>query len=546
MRISTDLDRIPQLQVASAGAAERSSDEIIPHQMTNEAQEAIGDSDSSVVRHSSRPIGNETHSGADDNTIRAPADARKNDISLATTEIHSDEYSSTPALNQTTISEATVSPAVLTRQQLTKKKMAAAKLATRTNTTTSASTSATDVTRKELARKKIAAAKLTTTRTNTTLVRINVTQSTKSHLSGTRKYNNSNNKTKVSRDQVYLASEARRIVNRLRNAKSNMQSTEITSTLSSRTVPPLRSLIRDKYEAVVGDPQFLLDFAIIGLPKCGTSTMSKWIGLHPETLMSNNEMFQLSEGRPAGAVKHLYLLLKRSNGTHYKQGYKSPYDISNKGNALGFIRQYFPKTRLIAGVRHPIKWLESFVNFRIQNGAQFPSLDVLTQTCFTLLCTKTTNFHVFLAGLGKTNETALKGLDMNRMYALVAGAKVPPPLPNKIFLYDMDQLADQNKTRRTQFGKDLQHYLGLHEPMPDMVHENKGQVRNTTNTKQQGIDICDERHKNVRRELLKSGREASAWIRTYFLDAKDVHVSSREYLEEILASWALDPCVDGK
>jgi len=304
--------------------------------------------------------------------------------------------------------------------------------------------------------------------------------------------------------------------------------------------PPLSSLIQDNQQKIIGDPEFLLDFAIIGFPKTGSTSMSSWIGQHSETHIANNEMFALSEGRPAGAVMSLYRLLVGSNGTDCKQGYKSPYDITNKGGALESLQTYWPKARLIIGIRHPVLWFESFVNFRKQNKAN-PPLDKLMKQCIAVLCVPSANFHVFLAGLGKTNATSLEGLDMEGIYA-ANHAKLPPPMPNKVFLYDMAQLADRNETRRAQFGRDIQKYLGLTAEMPPIVHKNEGMARQNETNHRGYIDICDYEHHKLRRELMKAARAASIWMRTYFLDSKDVYVSSREYLEEIFASWMFDPC----
>ena len=43
----------------------------------------------------------------------------------------------------------------------------------------------------------------------------------------------------------------------------------------------LDSIVKDhRNNVIVGDLQFLLDFAIVGHAKCGTSTMMEWLGLH--------------------------------------------------------------------------------------------------------------------------------------------------------------------------------------------------------------------------------------------------------------------------
>lgn len=126
--------------------------------------------------------------------------------------------------------------------------------------------------------------------------------------------------------------------------------------------PKLRSLI--KGETVIGDPQFLLDFAILGVAKCGTTTMRDWLCEHPEAQCPFKEVNDLSRGRPAWLVERLYELPKGD----YKRGYKSPKefafdDTSSQMNAMKYLTQYWPQTQVLIGLRHPgtsgIKYVHS-------------------------------------------------------------------------------------------------------------------------------------------------------------------------------------------
>jgi hypothetical protein len=325
-----------------------------------------------------------------------------------------------------------------------------------------------------------------------------------------------------------------------RSATTRVVTTASHNKPSSYAVrPPLTSLIRDNKKQVIGDPQFLIDFAILGFPKTGSTSMATWIGQHPETLISNNEIFALSEGRPAGAAKAMYRLLVKSNTTVNSKflGYKCPYDISNRGDSLRYIKTYWPKTKLIVGVRHPVKWFESFVNYR---GGRFRvNVNKTIKQCVQLLCLKTANFHVFLAGLGKTNTT----MDVNEMEDIYSSipAAIPPPIPNKVFLYDMEQLADQNRTRSEQFGRDIREFIGLKEDMPPIVHENEGKSAHDS-SRQEYFNICNTDYDGLRKELMTAARNASIWIRDYFLDGRDIYVSSRDYFEQVLQTWTRDPC----
>jgi len=63
------------------------------------------------------------------------------------------------------------------------------------------------------------------------------------------------------------------------------------------------------------------------------------------------------------------------------------------------------------------------------------------------------------------------------------------------------------------------------------------------------ISICDDEHIRVRKELMRIARMSSVWIRKYFLHpailsnpALGVHVSSPDFLHELLIKWMEDPC----
>jgi len=122
--------------------------------------------------------------------------------------------------------------------------------------------------------------------------------------------------------------------------------------------PPLSSLIADKEANVTGDVQFLLDFAIIGHPKTATSFQLEWFASHPEIQAYTYEIHSLQHGKPALLVSQLYEL---PAGSKYKRGYKAPRDVKHV-EALESLHKYWPDTRLVVGLRHPVTWFESFYN----------------------------------------------------------------------------------------------------------------------------------------------------------------------------------------
>ena len=105
---------------------------------------------------------------------------------------------------------------------------------------------------------------------------------------------------------------------------------------------------------VIADPQYLLDFAIIGFEKSGSSTFMKWLGSHPQVQCFQEEIYDLYRNRTGTMVWRLDTELE--HGYQYKRGYKSPVDIYNV-IPIQLLDEVFPKTRLILTLRHPVLWV---------------------------------------------------------------------------------------------------------------------------------------------------------------------------------------------
>jgi hypothetical protein len=112
------------------------------------------------------------------------------------------------------------------------------------------------------------------------------------------------------------------------------------------------------------------------------------------------------------------------------------------------------------------------------------------------VCTFRGNFHLFLAGLGKTplsqTETALMG-QYHRI--LLDDDEVKPfTTPQPLFLYEVSQLSDKNRTRAERLRHDLQGFLHLNEPIPPMIWFKPGMNHTSLSKKEAAeklkIDIC--------------------------------------------------------
>ena len=292
-----------------------------------------------------------------------------------------------------------------------------------------------------------------------------------------------------------------------------------------------------------------LDFAILGHAKCGTSTMMTWLSQHPEVLCFPNEVTTLQQGDPDAFAEELQQLLSENNDTNkIKTCYKSPSDVESRP-ALRILRTVWPDTKLIVGIRHPIRWFESFYNFRIQNFGVMPHPNILIGQCQTKeylsVCTDRGRFHLSLARLMKTNyanDTEEQKCFSEREWSTLSESPFRN-MSNPVFLYDTSQLSDG--TRANNFRRDLQQYLGLNYELSTVPHFTPGMKLNETEQSLRNsrkIDICHEEYDTLRLELVQIGRRASLWIRRYFLQHPSVTVSSRDQLIEILKSYGKDPC----
>jgi hypothetical protein len=99
-----------------------------------------------------------------------------------------------------------------------------------------------------------------------------------------------------------------------------------------------------------------------------------WLGAHPEIQAIQKEVTTLQRNHPSQIVKQIYKHLKEGP---FLRGYKSPNDVENT-RAINKLSDHYPQTKLIIGLRHPVRWLESFYNYRVQNGFDMPPLVNMT------------------------------------------------------------------------------------------------------------------------------------------------------------------------
>jgi hypothetical protein len=302
----------------------------------------------------------------------------------------------------------------------------------------------------------------------------------------------------------------------------------------------------------------LLQFAIIGFGKCGTTSVLKWLQTHPEIAVLPVESYDLMHHQPEQLIEKLAQL-----PSNKMKGYKSPVDVTLP-HVLQYLAQYFPHAKLIVGVRHPVQWFESLYNFRLQqqrspfsrSTTTLPPPDDLVGACVASArntCTYKGEFALFLRQLGKTKEPHIVTEFERRMYR---GAHLEPPntststeestmvVSNPIFLYEMRELEDHPEI----VSQALTDFLGLSTPLSAHIPILNQQKRypsltDSATSDVARMDICE--HRRVRFELMRIARSSSVWIRNYFLAAPySSQIVTLPHFASYVKDWMVDPCKD--
>lgn len=309
-------------------------------------------------------------------------------------------------------------------------------------------------------------------------------------------------------------------------------------------IPPLHTLIA-KNGTIIGDISFLLDFAIIAFPKSGTTFMKDYLNSSSETWLYETEFCIKNSDdlqRFVRVYHDMHIELKQStHGKRIKFGLKCPGVLYRSD--IQVYRDYFPNTKLIIGLRHPVSWFESFYNYQSWRNVSMPPTTELMGAC-TLhgkVCTDRARFHSALARLGLTD------MDSQEEIALLFGSRYVnntnqvrrrvnqqqlTKLPNSVFLYEVRQIHDGLLSK--QLSRDVQQYIQVQENLPEIV--------SYTQNKNRAISICDDDHSLVRKLLVEHGRDAADWIQNYLVYSPNVVVSASEYFFDLLNGWKMDPC----
>jgi hypothetical protein len=335
------------------------------------------------------------------------------------------------------------------------------------------------------------------------------------------------------------------------NAFVPKKSAVVQSHSPSRPLP-LSYYMDSRTKQIKNDVQWLLHFAVIGFGKCGTSSVMHWLAAATDELqVLPREAWALVKNRPDRLVAILYNQL---DDPHKKRGVKNPGDIHQR-HALAYYRTLWPKTKLIVGVRHPVLWMQSLYNFRIQSKGYMLHANKLIGGCKAgnnLVCTTKGDFAHSLIQLGKQHwngtrqSTELERMILNGKHRETPiDSKAIMYMPNDVFLYEVGQLGDDDKERLQLFRNDMQNFLGLRATLSKLGHVVPGKILdNQTQSLRDSlkINICDDQYIPLRYDLMHSARLGSRWIRETFLKLPGVYASSIQHLESLLEAWMIDPC----
>jgi len=363
--------------------------------------------------------------------------------------------------------------------------------------------------------------------------------------------------------------------------------------------PPLNTIVASKNQ-ITGSVEWLLDFSIIGFAKCGTSFLKSWLSKSPSVYMDDREIPGFALQRPGAVAEHFYNVVLSSsennnnNSIPQKIGMKSPSDISST-QALTYYHQFFPNTKLIVLLRHPVLWFQSFYNFRYRNiihrsnnnnsnphlattkyssssssSLHRPSAppmlppDLLIGSCWKgkayanssyschpesdkgcdtkkhTVCTNQARFHQVISRLGLTPLSSKEWdlLDHHTMTIV--------PQHNSVLFIELTQLwyDESENSTNSQVQSVLQQFIGLTDlpPLPT-YHVPYERVDDDDGDDVGEIDICNDMYRDLRKLLVSHGQRASEWIVDYLLQSDRVIVSNRDEFIHLMQQWKLDPCV---
>ena len=325
----------------------------------------------------------------------------------------------------------------------------------------------------------------------------------------------------------------------------------------------------------------LVDFVIAGFPKCGTTTMVDRLDPNPQVYMGGDASPTKKRAGERHELKHTeehyfndffdrYSMENINKGTNLegpggkvlKQvvGFKAPEVLRSEPFLSNNVVDFFPGVDLVVSIRHPVLHFQSNFNYKMRFAdstlklpdtkdligdceedchhhctPKVPFIDSITHKKGhgSAMCTMISTYHYALSRL------ALTPMEEEEEKKLLASpyhkVSIEDEWTGRLFLMELGQMADTNSTRHDKFERSFEDFLGIeansftterknHQPRPKL------------------INICDDKHREVREHLNGIARESSKWITDYLLRSDRVVVANREHFLELMKEWEKDPC----
>ena len=298
----------------------------------------------------------------------------------------------------------------------------------------------------------------------------------------------------------------------------------------------------------------MIDFAIAGFEKCGTTTLMKTTALIPGVFMGSNMSNNKHEVHDLRLSDYLtfkerykdHMDTYDARGRRLLNGFKSP-EVLQSQTYLNNIERYFPNIDLVVSMRHPVLHFQKLYNFKFRNVDAFTHPDPLeligncdhdckdnctVRVAHMQVCTGKEYFHRALSRLCLTplNTEDERNLLDHHLRSLHPGWK------GRLLLMELRQLADRNHTRKDVLERSYEKFLGVETGL----YKSKGR---TVSTYSKEFEICNEKYAPIRKVLVEVGTKASRWITEYLLRSDRVVVANRDHFIESLELWKYDPCV---
>ena len=302
----------------------------------------------------------------------------------------------------------------------------------------------------------------------------------------------------------------------------------------------------------------LIDFAIAGFAKCGTTTLMKTTSAVEQVYMGNlvGKPVEVQDIRKDDMTtfRKRYKDHQRyvsDGGLRLLNGFKSPGILENQSYLTNLFNHY-PSIDLVVSVRHPILHFQSGYNYFYRNVNRtttiLPNPIDLIGNCgygycshnctvtvenTNAMCTQRSYFHYGLSRLHLTTLQTEKEkvlLDHHRL-------SIHPSWNGRLFLMEIGQLADSNITRKNDWDRSYEQFLGIKTGTFNSSILGEKRVREKI------IHICDDAHKPVREVLLEVGRKASQWIQDYLVHSDRVFIENQDHFLSLVEQWKYDPCL---